>query len=395
MQIFKLALLCGVSLVAADWPQHLGPDRNGTVKGAELGPLATVWSKPTGAGFAGPVVAEGKLLLFHRIKNSETLDCVELKTGKAVWSFSYESLYKDDFGFDEGPRSAPVIANGKVYTFGAEGMLHAVDFATGKKVWAVDTFRQFQVKKGYFGAAGSALVDGGRVLLNVGGANGAGVVAFDAQTGKPLWTSSTDEASYSSGVAATLGGQRYAVFFTRNGLLVLEPATGRKVYSMRWRARFAASVNAATPLIIGDSIFLSASYETGAILIDWNGGQPKTVWSSDEAMSNHYATAVHKDGYLYGFHGRQEMGQSFRCIELRTGKVMWSEEKVGAGSVTLVNGTLLVIGENGQIFTAPASPKEFKSQKRGPAIPGVVRAFPAVADGMVVVRNQLRWLALK
>ena len=274
-------------------------------------------------------------------------------------------------------------------------MLHAVDLASGKKLWSVDTFKQFGVRKGYFGAAGSPLVEDGRVILNAGGREGAGVVAFEAQTGKPLWTASNDEASYSSGTMATLGGKRFAVFFTRNGLLVLDPATGKQAYAMRWRARYAASVNAATPLVIGDSIFISASYETGAALVNWNGGQPKVAWSSDEAMSNHYATTVHKDGYLYGYHGRQEQGQAFRCIELKSGKVMWSEEGFGAGSVTLVNGSLLIIRENGEIHTAPASPKEFKHQKRAQPLQGVVRSFPAIADGMIFIRNEKNWVGLK
>lgn len=395
LNFITLGLAAFAALQAADWPQHLGPERNGVYSGPAIGALGTVWTKPAGAGFAGAVASNGKVLLFQRVNGNEVLDCVDMKTGKPLWSFAYATHYRDDFGFDEGPRSAPAIDGGRVFIFGAEGMLHAVDLASGKKIWGVDTFKQFGVRKGYFGAAGSPLVTGGRVIVNAGGRDGAGLVAFDAQTGKLLWSSSNDEASYSSGVAATLGGKKYAVFFTRNGLLVVDPATGKPAYSMRWRARYAASVNAATPLVIGDSIFISASYETGAAFLDWNGGQPKLVWSSDEAMSNHYATSVYKDGYLYGFHGRQEQGQAFRCIELKSGKVMWSEEGFGAGSVTLVNGSLLIVRENGEIDTAAASPKAFKPQKRAQPLTGVVRAFPAVADGMVFVRNEKMWAALK
>ena len=395
MKFIILGLAAVSCASATDWPQHLGPGRNGVYTGPEIGSLAASWTKPAGAGFAGAVVVNGKAVLFHRLNGKEVLDCVDAKTGKPVWSFSYPTNYRDDFGFDEGPRSAPTVAGGTVFTFGAEGMLHAVDLASGKKLWGVDTFKQFAVRKGYFGAAGSPLVEDGRVILNVGGRDGAGIVALDAQTGKALWNSGNDEASYSSGVAATLGGKRNVIFFTRNGLAVLEPTTGKSVYSMRWRARYAASVNAATPLVLGDSIFISASYETGAAFLQWNGGQPKVVWSSDDAMSNHYSTCVHKEGYLYGFHGRQEQGQAFRCVELKSGKVMWSEDSFGAGSVTLVNGALLIVKENGEIHTAVASPKEFKHQKRGQPLTGVVRAFPAVADGMVFLRNEKMWAALK
>src|SRR5262249_60420769 len=111
---------------------------------------------------------------------------LDVMTAASFWRFDYATHYRDDFGFDEGPRATPTIAGGRVYTFGAEGMLHCLDFATGKKVWSVDTRRQFQVTKGFFGTAGAPLVDGGRVLMNIGGA-AAGLAAFHAATRQTLW----------------------------------------------------------------------------------------------------------------------------------------------------------------------------------------------------------------
>ena len=179
--IFSIILLC--SLVrpvpvahAQDWPQFLGPTRNGKYAGTDLttvfpkaGP-PVVWKKTIGQGFSGPVVADGKLILFHRMGDKEIVECLDSATGKEIWRFDYPTHYRDDFGFDEGPRSTPSIASGRVYTFGAEGMLHCLDFATGKKLWAVDTHQQFDVRKGFFGAACSPLVEGRAVLLNIGGA---------------------------------------------------------------------------------------------------------------------------------------------------------------------------------------------------------------------------------
>ena len=150
---------------------------------------------------------------------------LDARTGAEQWSYGYPTSYRDDFGFDEGPRAVPVVANGIVYTFGAEGQLHAVALTTGTRLWSEDTARRFKVAKGFFGAAGSPLVEDGRVIANVGG-KGAGIVAFDAKTGKVLWTATDDEASYSSGVAATIAGKRYAIFLTRAGLVGLDPATG-------------------------------------------------------------------------------------------------------------------------------------------------------------------------
>ena len=132
--------------------------------------------------------------------------------------------------------------------------------------------RQFEVDKGFFGAAGSPLVEGGKVIANVGGKK-AGIVAFDAKTGKVVWTATTDAASYSSGVAATILGRRYAVFLTRAGLVGLDPANGQVRFQRPWRARQAASVNAATPIVVGNSIFVSAEYGPGAGVLRFDGAK--------------------------------------------------------------------------------------------------------------------------
>ena len=290
------------------------------------------------------------------------------------------------FGFDEGPRAVPVVANGVVYTFGAEGQLHAIDLASGKKIWSEDTMRRFGVPKGYFGAAGSPLVEDGRVIANIGGKN-AGVVAFDARTGKVLWMATEDAASYSSGIGATISGHRYAIFLTRAGLAGLDPVSGQVRFQRPWRARQAASVNAATPVVNGDLIFLSAEYGPGAGVLRFDGSKLTDLWTSDEVLSNHYATSVLFDGFLYGFHGRQEFGQSFRAVEFRTGKVRWSEDRFGAGSVALVGNRLLILRESGELVLAAAAPDGFKPIARAQILPATVRAYPAIADGMVYLRN--------
>ena len=112
------------------------------------------------------------------------------------------------------------------------------------------------------------------------------------------------------------------------------------------------------------------------------------VWSSDEALSNHYATGVFQDGYLYGFHGRQEFGQSFRAVEFKTGKVRWSEDRFGAGTVTLAGSRLLILRERGELVLAAASPDRFQALARAQILPGVVRAYPAVSDGFLFARNE-------
>jgi len=397
---FKVAWAVAVALAATvvtqaanDWPQYLGPSRNGVYAGPALadawganGPKA-VWRKQVGQGFAGPAVVGNRVILFHRVGNEEVLESLDAATGDAVWRYAYQTRYRDDFGFDEGPRAVPVVADGVIYTFGAEGQLHAVDLAKGTRLWSEDTMKRFGVPKGFFGAAGSPLVEGGRVIANVGG-DKAGIVAFEAKTGKVLWSATDDDASYSSGVAATIGGHRLGVFLTRDSLVGLDPASGMVQFQRRWRARIAASVNAATPIIVGDEIFVSAQYGPGAGVLRVNGSQLTEVWTSDDVLSNHYATSVFYNGYLYGFHGRQEFGPSFRAVEFETGTVKWSQEQFRAGSVLLAGDRLLITREGGELILASASPQAFKPIARAQILQGVVRPYPALADGLLYVRNE-------
>jgi outer membrane protein assembly factor BamB len=388
-----------ITQAANDWPQFLGPSRNGVYSGPALadnwganGPKV-VWRKQVGQGFAGPAVVGNRVILFHRVGNEEVLESLDAATGNSTWRYAYPTRYRDDFGFDEGPRSVPVVADGVIYTFGAEGQLHAVDLAKGTKIWSEDTMKRFGVPKGFFGAAGSPLVEGGRVIANVGG-DKAGIVAFEAKTGKVLWTATDDDASYSSGVAATIGGRRLGVFLTRDSLVGLDPASGMIQFQRRWRARLAASVNAASPIIVGDQIFVSAQYGPGAGVLRVNGSQLTDVWTSDDVLSNHYATSVFYNGYLYGFHGRQEFGPSFRAVEFQTGSVKWSQEQFRAGSVLLAGDRLLITREAGELILAPASPQAFKPLARAQILQGVLRPYPALADGMLYVRNENTLLCL-
>ena len=392
LRSFLFVLLLPVSLFAVDWPQFLGPDRNGIYSGPELnekwpssGPRV-VWRKQVGAGLAGPVVAQNRLILFHRVDDSEVVESLDARTGSAQWRHAYPTTYRDDFGFDEGPRAVPVVAGGLVYTFGAEGRLHAIDLATGKPIWNVDAMRQFSVPKGFFGAAGSPLIEGGRVIANVGGKN-AGIVAFDAKTGKVLWTATSHAASYSSGIAATILGKRYALFLTREGLVGLDPTTGEIRFQRAWRARQAASVNAATPIVIGNAIFVSAEYGPGAGVLQFDGAKLVDVWLSNDVLSNHYATSVYHERRLFGFHGRQEFGPVFRAVDMESGKVLWSTGRFGAGTVTLAGSRLLIVRETGELILAAVSPTAFQPIATAQALPPTVRAYPAIADGLLYIRN--------
>lgn len=395
--IIALAAALDGQQISRDWPQLLGPARNGVYTGpiAAKGPIASLWKRPAGEGFSAPVLAQGRLILFHREGDKEIVESLDPATGKTQWATPYPTGYRDDFGFSNGPRATPTVDGDIVYTYGAEGTLAATRLDTGAKLWSLDARQQFGIRKEFFGAANSPVVEGDRLLMNIGGANGAGIVAIHKATGKTLWKALTHESGYSSPVVATIGKERHALFFTREGLVDADPATGRVRFFEKWRARMAASVNAAIPLVAGDEVFISASYDTGAALLRISGDTVKTVWSGDDSLSNHYATAVYKDGYLYGFHGRQEYGQSLRCIEWKTGKVAWNADGAGAGTVTLAGPYLLVLKENGEVLVGPASPKGFQPERKARVSNGTVRAYPALAAGRLYVRSERELSAWK
>lgn len=385
-------LLVAEAAAAGDWPQFLGPQRDGVYPGADLadawpapGP-EILWRRPVGQGFAGPVVADGKLILFHRQGDEEVVEALDAAGGEPLWRSAAPTSYRDDFGFDEGPRATPAVAAGRVFAFGAQGRLRCLELATGRQLWSVDTHARFQADKGFFGAASSPLVEGGLVMVQVGGREG-GIVAFEAATGEVAWRATEDEAGYASPVAAELGGERLALFYNRAGLTGIVPATGEVRFRFPWRARIRSSVNAASPLVIGQRIFLSASYGVGAALVELRDGRPEPVWSARDALTNHYATSVHRQGVLYGFHGRQETRPALRAVELAGGEVAWSKPRFGAGSLTLAGDRLLILREDGVLVLAEATPKAYRELARAPVLEPTVRAHPAVAGGVLYARD--------
>ena len=383
------------SVLGSDWPQFLGPARNGasaeTIRPSwEKSEPRTLWKKKIGAGFAGPIVVSNTVVLFHRSGGSEILSAFDLAAGADKWQSKSGTAYRDDFGFDEGPRATPCFDDGRLYAVGAEGLLRCVDFATGKEIWSVSTRTQFKARKGFFGFAPSPLISGENILLNVGGENDAGIVALDKRTGKLRWKQTNHEASYSSPalIPAGQGTLERAAFFTREGLVVVNAADGTGLLDFHWRARMHASVNAATPLVISNMIFITTSYDTGAALLRLYPKRLEKIWSGDESISAHYATPVHYQGYLYGFHGRQEQSPAFRCIELGNGHGAWNEDQFGAGTVTLAGDQLLILRESGELVLADASPLRFNIRGRVQILGSDTRAYPAIANGRFVARDK-------
>ena len=396
-----ILLLLPVNLRADDWPQFLGPNRDGHSQEKGLlgafpktGP-SIVWQRDVGEGYAGPVIAGDRLILFHRVGDEEVVECLSAKTSKPQWKFAYPTSYQDALGKGNGPRSTPTIAGDKIITLGAEGTLLCLTLNDGKKIWSRSLTKEYKTPLGYFGIGTTPVVEQNLVLVNVG-AKGAGIVAFDLDKGTEVWKATDDPGSYSSPVVCTIDGARLAVFFTRTGAVVLDPKTGAIRFQQRWRARYDASVNAATPLIIGNLAYFSTSYETGSLLLKLRKDGADEVWTDENVMSNHYNTCVYDDGYLYGFDGRQESGPNFRCVNLKTKKVMWDKDRFGCGTMVLADGKLIVLSERGDLHLVQASPTAFKELAVASLLDaGPCRAQIALANGRLYARDQRKLVCVE
>ena len=400
--LFALGFLT-LGMQAADWPQYLGPNRDGVYPGEALtrawpsdGPKVLWRKRNIGAGMGGIVLAKGRAILFHEVKRYDTIECLDAKTGKTLWENNYASSFVAGYGSAAGPRATPTIVGNRVYTMGGKGVVVCTDFATGKTIWKVDAQKLYRAADGFFGMACSPLVEGNAVLLNIGGEAGAGIVALDKNSGKLLWKTLDDEASYSSPVMAKLQGKRRAVFFARTGLVVVDPANGKIDFQNRWRARIQASVNAAAPLVVGDLIFVTSSYNTGALVVNAATDGYKTVWSNDTSLSSQYASVMYGGGFIYGTHGRADVPPvpALRCVELETGKVRWSVDDFGDCMMLRCGDRLLALMESGELVLGQATPAGWREISRAQVVGSGARSQPALAEGRLYVRDRNQLLCL-
>jgi outer membrane protein assembly factor BamB len=397
------ALLANVAM-AGDWPQILGPQRNGIAENERLtdhlpasGPTV-IWQQPVGNGVAGVAVAGGKLVLFHRQGDSEIVECLKAQSGKSLWKQTFATQYVSTILPDDGPRCVPVIAQERVFVFGAGGGLHALSLTDGQKLWSHDCTEEFRAPEGYFGIGSTPIVAGNRLICNVGAARqGAGVVAFDTGSGKVVWQATDEQASYSSPVAATVDGVRHVIFAARLSALSLDPESGKVLFQFPFGAR-GPTVNAANPVVLDGHLFLTSSYGVGAVWARLGNGRAETVWTNDDTLSSQYTTPVAHGGYLYGIDGRQDVGVArLRCIEPRTGKVMWTEEGFGTATLILADGKLVIVKSDGELVLARPSPQRYEQLATTRISNSTHRALPALSDGLLYVRDEttLRCLDLR
>lgn len=395
-----VTVLCAMSAcsvaMAGDWPQILGPHRNGRADGEKLatswpdkGPPLR-WSHKLGAGYAGPAVAGKQVVVFHRVADVERIEALDVASGKPLWKSDAPAEYRGGINEDLGPRCVPLIHEGNVYTFGAAGELRCVSLAKGEKKWARSAYADYEGDEGYFGAGSTPIVIDNKLLVNIGGKGGAGVVAFALDTGKELWKATDEKASYSSPTAANINGKEHAIFVTRLNAVSVDPSSG----DVRFRFPFGKpgpTVNGATPLVFDNQLFVSSSYGVGAQLANISGAKPEKVWANDNVMSSQYSTCVYDKGFLYGSDGREDVGGAvLRCLEAKSGKVQWSVDGFGVAHLILADGKLLILKTDGELVLAEANPKAFKKLASANVSTGISRALPALAGGALYFRNNAR-----
>jgi len=393
-RMFGLVLLVPAVVAAADWPQWLGPNRDGSTPDKVApwkGDLKATWRFKVGEGHSSPIVVGDKVYLHTRVagKDEEQVAAYALADGKEIWKHAYDrGPFKSPFGL--GPRATPTFRDGKLYTFGATGLLTCWDAAKGDKVWQVDTLKDFEAKNLFFGMSGSPLVEGGKVFVNVGGKD-ASLVSFDAKDGKVAWKEGDARASYASPVAYKRGADQEVLFFTQQGLQAVDPATGKT----RWKFGLVDALNesSTTPIRIGD-LFVASSITYGTVALKLEEKdqklEAKTVWKAP-SLPCYFSTPTPVGDYLYLVTGQllPPPQSSLHCLDPKTGKVLWTKEKVGKYHAALVrtgNDKLVMLDDYGNLSLLDPSPEGYKELAKTKV--GIQTwVTPAVAGGKIVLRD--------
>lgn len=389
-----LSFIIATPVAAGDWPQILGPNRNGIADGerlAETWPAnepKKLWEARVGSGFAGVAVVDKTTVLFHREGRDDKISVLNAETGEALWDVRFPSSFVPQIVDDDGPRVVPTVQDGAIFAYSAEGNLYCVDMKSKKTRWQRNTFKDFGANGGYFGAGSAPLVDGNRVIVNVGGdRKSAGVVAFDTETGKTVWNAVNDQASYSAPVMTTQDGVRHLLCVTRLHLVSLDPETGKERFRIPFGQR-GPTVNAAVPIVSDNHILITASYGIGARWLEFGKQKCDVIWN-DEILSSQYTTPIYHDGAVYGVDGRQDGGPiSLKCFDPKTRKEFWTKPGISYATLVSADGKLLVMQTDGTLTMVALSKEGYQELASTSLLPGTCRALPALSNGRFYVRNE-------
>jgi outer membrane protein assembly factor BamB len=397
-----LALLLAAPASAGDWPQWLGPHRDGTTREKVApwkGAPKVLWRRAVTDGHSSPVVVGDRVFLHTKVKDkdAEQLTAYDAKTGEPVWQKSYpRGKFFSIFGV--GPQATPAVAGGRVYTHGVTGILSCYDAKSGKRLWQVDTQKKFSAPKLFFGVACSPLVEDGKVMVNVGG-KGSGVVAFDAKTGAVAWQKLDSTASYSSPIAVGKGKDRQVIFLTQQGLASLSP--GGDVF---WTYPLVDKLdeNATTPTT-ADGLLVAGSIKSGSVGLEMKeaGGKPAVSrqWKN-EKLTCYFSTPVPVGEYLYLVTGQPTIVNpeaALHCVQTKTGKVVWTKEGIGQyhGALTRTgDDKLLLFTDLGGLILLDPNPKGYK-ELASSKVCGKAWAHPALSNGRLYLRDEKELICLE
>jgi outer membrane protein assembly factor BamB len=389
-KFFAITLLLLISTPGwnADWPQYRGINRDGVSKETILkswpaeGP-AVVWKTSIGDGYSGLAVTGNRIYTMEAKGPDEFVIAMDAASGKEIWRYRTDASFSNDQG--NGPRGTPTIDGETLYAMGAQGIVVALNTKTGAKIWDRDVKKELAGKVPIWGYASSPLVEGGMLIVPVGGSSNNAIVALNKKTGAIVWKSQGDEPGYSSPVAVTIKGVRQILVFSGTKLISVSPADGSLYWQYEWKTDY--FVNAAVPLMVAeDKVFISTNYDHGGAVLKINvaNGKPsiEEVWMN-KSMRNHFNTSVYSKGNIYGFDNAL-----LKCIDANTGEEKWKKSGFGKGSLLLADGHLIVLSERGQLLLIEAKPEAYTEKASANVLDGKCWTMPTLVDGKLYVRNQ-------
>jgi outer membrane protein assembly factor BamB len=387
----------------AGWPQWRGPNRDGRAPAGQLrtdwkaNPPKPVWTAPYGGGYSSFAVVGGRLYTQDRNGDKERVLCLDAGTGKELWVHDWPADY-GGIGYGVGPRATPTVHDGRLYAVGATGVFVCLELPRerGKPpavLWQKMLPDEFRAAIPTWGIACSPLIEGDLVVVQPGGRDGS-VAAFDRVTGERRWAAGSDVNGYSSPVAATCAGVRQVIAVTGESILGVRAADGNTLWRHEWRT--ANNGNIATPIVVGDYVFVSSGYGKGCVLLrlepDGSGVKAGVVYfRRGRVMKNHHSSCVYRDGFLYGYDDNV-----MKCVDLRMGEEVdgWAAKDdaghlLPKGSVILADRHLIGLTENGTLFLGEANPDEFRFLGKVDSVlsGGQTWAAPVLVDGRIYLRD--------
>ncbi|WP_417850803.1 PQQ-binding-like beta-propeller repeat protein [Thalassoglobus sp.] len=382
--------------VAEDWPQFLGPQRNGISKETNLlnqfpedGPKV-VWRSPVGVGMSGISVVGETVFTLAQNDQYQYVIAIDSKTGDHRWRSPLAPAYENTMG--DGPRSTPAIDEGNVFAVSGEGILGCFSATDGGKKWSVDPVQEFGGKPAEYGVACSPILTSEHVIITVGLPK-ATVAAFDRSSGKIAWTAGTGNAAgYSSPTLLSLHDQVQLVVFHGQGVFGLDPKTGKELWSYPYITDY--HCNIATPIAVDGNVLISAGENHGTALLNVpakSGGEINEIWTSFGNRSifrNEWQTSILLDGYLYGFDNIGSAGPvtNLACVEAKTGKLIWQKKRFGKGNLIAADGKLWCSTMDGELVIVAATPEKFQELGRASLI-GETRQAPSLSQGRLYLRD--------